>query len=258
MKTIIGIKFMLWFMLSSFILGANYSKIGTKIDFYAKNSTNSFRSILDVVPGQEERRENLPQGWSLSTPDGSAKLVWSKHPGADSADDVVMELDATPFVKAGLDVNSLPKNVIFYQNKLLVGRKLAKDSKKSGGEDTAIASYERLLRACRESGDIHVTGECALRNAEVGRQSTLGRYVAGETRKKDHYGINLGDGNIFEWGGNTRKEQEDFAFVLNPEPFIRAGIDPERIEGWSYAKIPVEMDGKLIKADRLLKQVNIK
>jgi hypothetical protein len=37
-----------------------------------------------------------------------------------------------------------------------------------------------------------------------------------------------------------------FHFVLNPEPLIAAGVDPEKAEGWIYARVPAD-DGDVWK-----------
>jgi hypothetical protein len=74
----------------------------------------------------------------------------------------------------------------------------------------------------------------------------------------DHYGINLGDGNLFEWAKNLNTNDKDIVFVLNPEPFIKAGVDPNRIEGWIFAKVPVEDEkGRMIEVDKILKPFDL-
>lgn len=75
----------------------------------------------------------------------------------------------------------------------------------------------------------------------------------------DHYGIKLGNGNMFEWAKNMATNDKDIVFVLNPEPFIAAGADPSRIDGWIFAKVETKDDkGKPILADRLLKPFNLR
>jgi hypothetical protein len=76
----------------------------------------------------------------------------------------------------------------------------------------------------------------------------------------DHYNVMLGDGNMFEWAkdfavnGQTDENQDkDIVFVLNPEPLIAAGVDPEKVDGWVYAQVPVEIDGKAADVYKFLK-----
>jgi hypothetical protein len=55
------------------------------------------------------------------------------------------------------------------------------------------------------------------------------------------------------------KNDKDIVWVLNPEPFIAAGVDPGKIQGWVFAKVETKDDaGKTILVDRLLKPFNIK
>ena len=48
------------------------------------------------------------------------------------------------------------------------------------------------------------------------------------------------------------KNDKDIVFVLNPQPFIKAGVDPNKIDGWIYAK--VGEDYKLLKPFDLVKK----
>jgi len=81
----------------------------------------------------------------------------------------------------------------------------------------------------------------------------------------DHYGVKLGDGNMFEWAkdlstnSSTGENQDkDIVFVLNPEPLAAAGVDPEKVEGWVYAQVPVEENGQTTNVWKLLKPFNLK
>ncbi len=44
----------------------------------------------------------------------------------------------------------------------------------------------------------------------------------------DHYGVALGGGNMFEWAKDLGANDKDIVFVLDPEPLIAAGVDPQR------------------------------
>jgi hypothetical protein len=47
-------------------------------------------------------------------------------------------------------------------------------------------------------------------------------------------------------------------FVLNPEPFIAAGVNPNNIEGWAFAKVTVDDEnGKPVEVDKILKPFNL-
>jgi hypothetical protein len=51
---------------------------------------------------------------------------------------------------------------------------------------------------------------------------------------------------------------KDIVFVLNPEPFIAAGVDPSKIDGWAFAKVTVDdANGKPVEVDKILKPFNL-
>jgi hypothetical protein len=46
--------------------------------------------------------------------------------------------------------------------------------------------------------------------------------------------------------------------VLEPEPFIRAGVDPNGVEGWAFAKVTVDDEnGRPVVVDKLLKPFDL-
>jgi poly-D-alanine transfer protein DltD len=52
---------------------------------------------------------------------------------------------------------------------------------------------------------------------------------------------------------------KDIVFVLNPQAFIEAGVDPSKVEGWVFGKVPVEdANGRKFDADKFLKPFNLK
>ena len=75
----------------------------------------------------------------------------------------------------------------------------------------------------------------------------------------DHYGVDIGDGNMFEWAKDLSTNDKDIVFVLNPQIFIDAGVDPDKVEGWVFAKVSAEdEDKKPIEVDKFLKPFSIK
>jgi hypothetical protein len=74
----------------------------------------------------------------------------------------------------------------------------------------------------------------------------------------DHFGVNLGGGNLFEWAKDMSKNDKDIVCVLNPQPFIDAGVDPAMVEGWLFAKVAVEDEkGRPVEVDKFLKPFDI-
>jgi hypothetical protein len=75
----------------------------------------------------------------------------------------------------------------------------------------------------------------------------------------------LGDGNMFEWANDLTHtqttggdQQLDIVFVLNPEPLIAAGVDPDAVDGWAYASVEMMADGKKVEVLKFLKPFDLK
>lgn len=218
-----------------------------QLDVVGKQSITSFSAVLDTV-GDNVEADELNAGWSLKAPDDSVRFIWSEDYSKSPLHDVMLEFDAQPFLDAGLDTNKLPDNYAFYEGEtmgsmgskmLMVGTKLGKDQFKYNGDPTPLASYEQIVGKYRDSINYHTT--------------------------LDHYGVKLGDGNMFEWAKDMKTnsydnsvQDKDIVFVLNPEPLIAAGVDPEKVEGWTYAQVPIEENGKTTQVWKLLKPFDLK
>lgn len=206
------------------------TSVSKQLDVVGKESVTSFSAILQTM-GEKVKPDEINGGWSLPAPDDTARFIWSKDYSSSPLHDVMLEFDAQPFLDAGLDTSKLPENITFYEGMLMVGKKLGEDKLEYSGEATALASYEQIVNLYRD---------------------TIGYHTA-----LDHYGVNLGDGNMFEWAKDMSTNDKDIVFVLNPQPFIDAGVDPTAVEGWVFAKVPVEMGGKSSEVDKLLKPFNL-
>lgn len=217
-----------------------------QLDVVGKESINSFSAVLDASGGNVKANE-LNVGWSLTAPDDSARFIWSEDYSTAPLHDVMLEFDAQPFLDAGLDTSKLPENYAFYEGDtmggmgskmLMVGKKLGTDKLKYNGDPTPLAAYEQIVGKYRDSINYHTT--------------------------LDHYGVKLGDGNMFEWakdmktnGYDNSVQDKDIVFVLNPEPLIAAGVDPEKVEGWAYAQVPIEENGKTTQVWKFLKPFDL-
>ncbi|WP_037585904.1 hypothetical protein [Stenoxybacter acetivorans] len=219
----------------------------SSLDVVGRQSVTSFDEVLKTIPDQVKTDE-LNVGWSLSAPDDSVRFIWSEDYSKAPLHDVMLELDAQPFIDAGLVPDKLPDNYAFYKDDtmgsmgsemLMVGTKLGSDKLTYSGSPTALAAYEQIVTKYRDSINYHAS--------------------------LDHYGVKLGDGNMFEWakdmkinGYDNTDQDKDIVFVLNPEPLIAAGVDPEKVEGWAYAQVPIEENGKTEQVWKLLKPFNLK
>jgi hypothetical protein len=202
----------------------------SQLDVVGTDSKRSFNAVLNALPGSILADE-MNAGWSLSAPDGAARFIWSADYSKSPLHDVMLELEARPFLNAGLDPGKLPEDIAFYDGKLMVGTKLGSNQLKYSGAPTPLASYEHIVNLYRK---------------------TIGYHTA-----LDHYGVSIGDGNLFEWAKDMSTNDKDIVFVLNPEPFIKAGVNPNAVQGWTFAKVPVDINGKAVEVDKFLKPFNV-
>lgn len=217
-----------------------------QLDVVGQESIRSFNALLDVS-GDRVKADDQNAGWSLTAPDDSARFIWSEDYSKAPLHDVMLEFDAQPFLDAGLDPGKLPDNYAFYEGDtmgamgskmLMVGKKLGTDALKYSGDPTPLSAYTQIVDNYRDSINYHTS--------------------------LDHFGVKLGDGNMFEWakdmkanGYDNSVQDKDIVFVLNPEPLIAAGLDPEKVTGWVYTQVPVEENGKLTQVWKLLKPFDL-
>lgn len=214
------------------------------LDVVGKQSIPAFNEVLKTIPDKISA-DKMNAGWSLSSPDDSVRFIWSEDYSKAPMHDVMLELDAQPFLDAGLDPEKLPDSYTIYKNEsaggtmLMLGRKLGNDKLTYNGSPTALAAYEQLVAKYRNA---------------IGYHASL-----------DHYGVKLGDGNMFEWAKDMKtntvgesSQDKDIVFVLNPGPLIAAGVNPEKVEGWKYAQVEVDEGGKTVQVWKLLKPFDLK
>ncbi|MDR2748071.1 MAG: hypothetical protein LBB77_11575 [Treponema sp.] len=202
-----------------------------KLDVVGTDSVRSFEKILEKVP-RPAGQDKANGGWSLAAPDGSVRFIWSWNYAESPRYDVMLEFDAAPFIAAGLDPQKLPGNFVFREGLLMVGTKLGTENLSYQGEASPLASYRELVRLKREAVGYHMA--------------------------MDHYGVNLGGGNLFEWAKDAGTNDKDIVFVLDPAPLTAAGADPSRIAGWTFTKVTVDDEnGKPVQVDKVLKPFDL-
>jgi hypothetical protein len=207
---------------------------GGNLDVVGGASIGAFNTILQTIP-ERVNVDETTGGFALTAPDAMARFIWSGDFSKSAPRDVMLEFDAKPFTDAGLDAGKLPGNYDVRGDTLTVGAKLGGDASAYGAVSAPLAAYERI--ADKYGGVINFHASL------------------------DHYGVMLGDGNMFEWARDLSKnsatgeeQDKDIVFVLNPEPLIAAGADPYGVEGWAYAQVPTD-DGDVWK---FLKPFNLK
>ncbi len=201
-----------------------------KLDVVGDKSIDSFEKILEI--SKESIGEDMTYlGWSFTSPDGTAAFIWSKNYGETQTYDVLLQVEAQPFFDAGMDPNKLPAGMLV-GDKILVGKDLGDDSPDTEEEVTPLSSYKMLVDSYRDSVKYH---------------SAL-----------DHYGVDLSGGNMFEWAKDMTKNDKDIVYVLNPQPFLDAGVDPQKVDGWVFAKVEMMDDkGKKMEVDKFLKPFDL-
>ncbi len=205
-------------------------KLLKNLDVVGKQSLSSFKEVT-VQLADNIKLNEASTSWILSSPDNSAYFYWSTDFSKTNNYDIMLELAIEPFIQAGLDKNKLPEEMLS-NDVIIVGTKLSDEKTTYDGDFSSYESYKKIVESKRNSIKYH---------AEL-----------------DHYGIDLGNGNLFEWAKDMNTNDKDIVFVLNPEPFIDAGVNPEKVDGWVYAKVPTMKDGKKIEVYKLLKPFNLK
>ena len=201
----------------------------SQLDVVADKSISSFESVINELPIEADSEDS---SWILTAPDNSAKFLWSKDFSSTTDYDVKLELDSQPFINAGLDISKLPEGAI-YGDKIILGTDLSDEKLTYTGEATPLDSYKKIVEKSRDN---------------IGYHAAL-----------DHYGIDLENGNMFEWAKDISTNDKDIVFVLNPQMFIDAGVNPQEVEGWVFAKVEtMDKDGKKIEVDKFLKPFDLK
>jgi hypothetical protein len=204
-----------------------------QLDVVGKDSVVSFGKFADILSNQIEFvDEGTLIGWIFESPDSSAVFYWSSDYSQGGMYDLMLMFEAQPFIDAGLDVDRLPQGM-FYDDFFMVGSKLGEDKLRYEGLPTPLDSYKHLVK--------------------------LYRKVIGYHADLDHHGIEIADGYMFEWARDFETNDKDIVFVLNPEPFISAGADPNNISGWVFGKVKkMDEKGNPYEVDRFLKPFDVR
>jgi len=213
-------------------------------DVVAKVAKTSFGAVAGALPAAPAWSEK-DYAWSLASPAGDRLLLSSdfsrNNAAGASADldkpDAEFVFDADPFLAAGLDISKLPAaDGIKYEiedGMFMIHFELGSDKFSPDAKKSLASAFSELVKFQRTRIGYH--------------------------EKLDHYGIKLGNGNMFEWAKDMAANDKDIVFALNPEPFIAADVDPSSIAGWSFAKVETRDDaGKTVFVDKLLKPFNLK
>ena len=193
------------------------------LDVVARDAKKSFALLLENTTSNKNTAEKR---WELLAP-GNETFSMAADLGTTEPD-ITRTFSAAPFLRAGLDIAKLPAD-FFYDNASGI---LTLRNEISNTKFPAIAanSFSGLFSEFLKTN----------------------RSIVGYHEALDHYGIKLGNGNMLEWAKDPANNDKDLVFVLNPAPFLAAGLDTGRLTDWIYAEVPMKKMTKAI----LLKFLN--
>lgn len=203
-------------------------------DVVAKVSLTSFDALVKAVPAPVIF-DSEKGGWVINGMDGKERIILSTDFSSDHPD-IVLELDAAPFLNAGLDASKLPGNQYRYDaatGKIEMAFEYGAEKFGPETEKSALDAFRKIVKAHRNIIGYHEEG--------------------------DHYKIDLGNGNSFAWAKELSTNKTDMAFILNPKPWVDAGVDTAQLKEWAFIKMPViDKEGKPAKVDVFIKGFNVK
>ncbi|MDR3318972.1 MAG: hypothetical protein LBS99_05985 [Clostridiales bacterium] len=137
---------------------------------------------------------------TLTSPGGKEKFIWGGQ--------IVMEIDLSELISAELDVAKLIAGGFNID-----GNTLAVELQNAAAvtDPDGLAAFEKNMR---------------------GNRKALGFDVG-----MGHFGIAFGNEFAFEWAQYLDANDKDMVFLLNPAPFIEAGLKTDILEGWLYAEL---------------------
>jgi hypothetical protein len=208
------------------------------LDVVGRTAVTTFQTLLETTAGSVTM-DAATNRWVLAS-QGGETFEWSAD-FSGTPPSFRLSLDAAPFLAAGLDAARLPAPRYSHDavaNRLTLSFDVGKDrftynGLAYNGLATPLETFKKIVRTHRPI---------------IGYHAAL-----------DHYGIALGDGNMFEWAKDMVRNDKDMVFVLNPEPLLAAGVDPSKIAGWIFTKIPVKDEsGKTVDVDKFVKPYDLK
>ena len=202
-----------------------------ELDVVAREAGGSFEALLKALPPAAVNRAGSL--WLVQSPGGEV-FAWSSDFSARGPD-LLLQIPGDPFLAAGLDPSKLPADSIGW----VPDSREISISVEIGGEQLSSRSAENPAIVFREIIEKH--------RARFGYHAAL-----------DHFNVSLGRGNLVEWAKQLSKNDKDLVFVLDPAPFLAAGLDPKRLQGWALAQIEVmDEKGAKIKLDKLLRAYDL-
>ncbi|MGE5456273.1 MAG: hypothetical protein ACM3O4_04130 [Ignavibacteriales bacterium] len=174
--------------------------VNNRFDIIKEEAIKSFDKLLTSKNLNVVRNNS---SLLIRMPDNTTKVIFDTN----SNTNVSIYLDAKPFLDNGLEITKLPSYIFYEQdtNELILSVNYG---------DRTNLSFEDIIETYRDKLDYH--------------------------NKLGHFGLAIKDGNGFEYAKNMVTNDKDVVIVLNPEVFIKAGVDVNNLDDYKY--IDVEMD----------------
>ncbi|KRQ86321.1 hypothetical protein ABG79_01833 [Caloramator mitchellensis] len=193
-------------------------------DVVGKNSKSSFKKLYEKNVDSIGFVSNK-QRFVFSLPSNETFEWGTNFKGNKS--DIVFEVDATPFINAGLDTNKLPEYIKYDGKKLIFNFDISENDIKSDQKDGAV-TFSSII-------DKH-------------------RDLIGYHEELQHFGLTLKEGYKVEWAKDVDTNDKDLVLILNPGELKEMGVDVNKVEGWTFTKMK-EMDKEV---ELLLKPFDLK
>jgi len=218
---------------------------GGATDVVAREAQTSFDVVFSKADSQIDSDGSIALGF------GAPARVTLSALWPESAEDATLVVDAADFTAAGLDLAKLVPDA--------GGVRVLGD-----GVSLRLAPVASGANQLVMIFDVPGAGDkaAAVPSAKarvLERVAQLTRDRLGYHEQFDHFGIGMGGGNMLEWAKNPENNDKDLVLVLNPAPFIEAGLDPAKVAGaWVFGQVTVKDDkGVASKVDKLLLPINL-
>jgi hypothetical protein len=196
-------------------------------DVVGREGLKSFDAVSKKL-GSIDSKGNLV----LRSPAGTEDFTISSDFSA-SEYDLFFSMDITDFFAAGLDPFSL-------DGKAFLPGKAVFDSSK-GILNFSFPVSDRKVKNDLTPAELFIE---------------LSPDKLGYHAQFDHYGFDIGGGIMVEWAADTASNDKDLVFVIDPVPFIEAGLETDKLDNWIYGAVTV-MDKKTKKPVEVFKLLRV-
>jgi len=176
-------------------------------DVVGKQNKESFKKLYEKN-ASEIKFDSNKQRFVFTSP-SNENFEWSVN-FKDNKNDIVFEVDANPFINAGLDINKLPDYIKYEADKLIFSFDIS-DNEIKADQNDGIATFNSII-------DKH-------------------RDLIGYHEELEHFGLALKEGYKVEWAKDVDTNDKDLVFILSPAALRELGIDVNKVEGWTFTKM---------------------